>query len=141
LATNDHFSSNWTSRVSGGKGHQLVVGGFGVLAGQEGQSRDRVLVDPHQTSRLPDAAAVGQVLQDGQHFLVWQPGIEERRPLELGEPGLADFAVEQPVASFPEVVDDEKITLPPATVEFTVGILAAEAGKFVRGHGATWTDP
>ena len=31
LPTNAHFSSNWTSRVSGGKGHQLVVGVLGVL--------------------------------------------------------------------------------------------------------------
>src|SRR6516165_2903970 len=34
LPTKDHFSSNWTSRVSGGKSHELVVQLAGVVTGQ-----------------------------------------------------------------------------------------------------------
>jgi hypothetical protein len=37
LPTKAHFSSNWTSRVQGGKGHPLVVGGLGVPADLPGQ--------------------------------------------------------------------------------------------------------
>jgi hypothetical protein len=31
LATNNHFSSNWTSSVFGGKSHEFVMGFGGVL--------------------------------------------------------------------------------------------------------------
>src|SRR3954464_12006015 len=40
LATKDHFSSNWTSRVRGGKPDQLVVEVAGVLAGELAQAAD-----------------------------------------------------------------------------------------------------
>src|SRR6266542_6736598 len=46
LATNDHFSSNCTSRVFGGKSHALVVDVLGVAAGYQGQPHHRVLVHP-----------------------------------------------------------------------------------------------
>ena len=35
-----------------------------MLAGQEGQSRDGILVDPDQAGGLADAAPLGRVLQD-----------------------------------------------------------------------------
>jgi hypothetical protein len=77
LETKAHFSSNWTSRVSGGKSHDLVVGILGVPSGQQGQPGDRVLVDPDQAGGLADAAALGQVLQDRRDLVVGEPGVEE----------------------------------------------------------------
>ena len=61
LATNDHISSSWTSRVSGGKGHELVVGVPGVLSGLAGQPHDGVAVDADEPFGLADAVALDQV--------------------------------------------------------------------------------
>ncbi len=44
------------------------MGLSGVLAGQQRQPRDRVLVDAHQPCGLADAAPLGEVLQDRQSF-------------------------------------------------------------------------
>src|ERR1700690_2054410 len=44
LPTKDHFSSNWTSRVLGGKSHDFVVDIVGVLTSHQGQADDRILV-------------------------------------------------------------------------------------------------
>src|SRR5437899_7020131 len=43
LATKDHFSSNCTSRVRGGKSHDFVVDLLSVLAGDHRQTHHRVL--------------------------------------------------------------------------------------------------
>jgi hypothetical protein len=69
LATNDHFSSSWTSRVSGGKGHELVVGVPGVLPGLARQPHYRVAVDADQAFGLADAVALDQVLEDRDGLL------------------------------------------------------------------------
>ena len=59
LTTNDHFSSNWTSRVLGGKRHQLVVELAGVVAGQPGVADHGVAVHLHQPRGAPWLAAGG----------------------------------------------------------------------------------
>src|SRR6266567_8902276 len=55
LPTKDHFSSNCTSRVFGGKSHDLVVDVLGVLAGDRGEAHRRVLVDADEAAGLADA--------------------------------------------------------------------------------------
>ena len=77
------------------------MGGLGVPAGQEGQPRDGVLVDPDQPGGLADATALGEMLEDRQDLLVREFGVEQRRALELGEPGLTCVAVEQAVFALP----------------------------------------
>src|SRR3954468_6209011 len=59
LATKDHFSSNWTSRVRGGKGDQFVVEVAGVLAGDPAQAAHRAAVHLAEPAGLTDAAALG----------------------------------------------------------------------------------
>ena len=141
--TKAHFSSNGTARVSGGTGHQLVVGVSGVRTGQQGQPCDGILVDPHQAGGRSDPAALGELLQDRQDLVVRQSGVEERRPLELGEAGLAGRAGEQAVAGLGEVIDDEEVARVPPAVRVAAGIRAAEAGEVVvvRGPGASGSDP
>jgi hypothetical protein len=56
----------------GGKGHEFVVEPPGVLAGGAGQAAYYVLADADQARRLADAAAIGEVAEDGQEFLVGQ---------------------------------------------------------------------
>src|SRR5262245_16431508 len=89
LATKDHFSSNWTSVVRGGKPDEFVVGGPGVLAGDPAVARDRVGGDAAGPAGLPHAAALGDVLQDRVDLLRGEPGVEQGRPLALGGAGLA----------------------------------------------------
>jgi hypothetical protein len=59
LKTNDHFSSNWTCRVLGGKSHDLVVELPGVSAGQAAVADDRVAVHLHQSGGGADAVPLG----------------------------------------------------------------------------------
>src|SRR5262249_35144353 len=135
LPTTDHFSSTWTSRVEGGKGRPLVVGGLGVATGEQGQSCDGILTDPHQPGGLADAAAVGEVLGDRRDLVVRQLGVEQRGALELGEAGLAGVAVQQPVIGLAEAAADREVAGAPLAVPRAVAILAAEAVEVVRGHG------
>jgi hypothetical protein len=69
LATNDHISSNWISRVSGGKSYEFVVGVRGVPSGQSSQPHDGVAMDPDESFGLTDSVAFDQVLQDGDGLL------------------------------------------------------------------------
>src|SRR3954464_3031334 len=59
LATKAHFSSNWTSRVRGGKGDQFVVEVPGVLACELAQAADAAPVHLAEPAGLADAAPLG----------------------------------------------------------------------------------
>src|SRR3954470_17012418 len=96
LATNAHFSSNWTSRVFGGKSDQFVVKVAGVLPGDPAEAADRAAIDLAQSSGLSDATPLGDVVEDGLERLGREPGVEVRRPLPLGETGLAGATPEHP---------------------------------------------
>ncbi len=138
LKTNAHFSSNWTSRVAGGKSHDLVVGLLGVLTGQEGQPGDGALADAHQSGGLSGPAAVVEVLQDAQDPVVGKFGVEEGRPLELGEPGLAGVAVQEAVVILAVVAADGEVAGAAAAVFRAVRVGAAMPREVVRGHGSSW---
>jgi hypothetical protein len=87
LATNAHFSSNWTSRVRGGNGDQLVVEVAGLRAGQAAVAADRAAVHLAEPAGLADAAALGDVLRDRFGLPGRLPGVEQRRAPALGEAG------------------------------------------------------
>src|SRR5512142_980116 len=85
LPTNDHFSSNWTSRVRGGKSHELVVSVVGMLSGDAGQSADGVGIDADHPSGGADAAALVEVLKHGEGLLFGEMAVEQGRALARGE--------------------------------------------------------
>jgi hypothetical protein len=95
LLTKDHFSSSCSLAVEGGKAHEFVVSCLGVSAGLASQTRDGALVDLEQAAGLSDAAAVVEMLQDGEGFVLGQMGLEQRRALALREAGLAGLAPQQ----------------------------------------------
>jgi hypothetical protein len=68
LATNDHFSSNWTSIVRGGNRHEFVVGALGVLSRLACQSHHGVAMNADEPFGLSDPVAFDQVLEDGDGF-------------------------------------------------------------------------
>jgi hypothetical protein len=114
------------------------VGVFGVLTGQECQPGDGVFADPHQAGGLSGPAAVVEVLQDSQDFVVGQFGVEEGRPLELGEPRLAGVAVQEAVVILAVVAANREVAGAAAAVLRTVGVLAAVEREVVRGHESSW---
>jgi hypothetical protein len=114
------------------------VGVFGVLTGQECQPGDGVLADPHQPGGLSGPTAVVEVLQDPCDLVVGELGVEIRRPLELGEPGLAGLAVQEAVVILAVVAADREVAGAAAAVLRTVRVLAAMEREVVRGPGSSW---
>jgi len=138
LATKDHFSSNWTSVVRGGKGDQLVVGEPGVVAGLADVAGHGVAVDPHQSLGLADAAAIGDVLQDGDGLLASQMGVEQRGPLAFGEAIAARAAPEEANrGGLAIVATDGEVFAAPDAVIGALGIQTAEAREVVHGPPPT----
>jgi hypothetical protein len=128
LATNAHFSSNWASRVFGGKSDQFVVKVAGVISGDSAQTADCAAIDLAKSSGLADATPLGDVVQDGLKCLGREPGIEVRRPLPLGKTGLASAAPEHsPLLLRAVATGHGQISGPPLAMIRTVGIEAAEA--------------
>jgi hypothetical protein len=55
----------------------------------------RIAVDPHEPLGLANAASLGDVLEDGDGFLLGQVGMEQRRALAFGEPITAGATSEE----------------------------------------------
>jgi hypothetical protein len=89
LPTNAHFSSNWTSRVWGGKSDEFVVDLAGVLASHHRQANDRILVDSHQATGLADPTILLKVVQHGHRLVVGQFAAIEGSALAFAEAVLA----------------------------------------------------
>lgn len=107
-----------------------------MIAGGAGQPDDGVAMDADEAFSLADAVSLGQVMEHGAGRLVGEPAIEQRRPLALGEAGLAGVAVEQAdVIPLAVAIADGEIPGVSSPVEGAVGILAAEAGEVVHGIG------
>jgi hypothetical protein len=107
------------------------------LAGTQAIANHRVFADAQQATGLADAAALGEMVQDGDGFVVTQAGVEQRGALAFGEAGLAGFAVEQ-AALLPAIAcADGEIAVAAFAVVGTVGVLAAEGVEIlVHGFGA-----
>jgi hypothetical protein len=128
LATNAHFSSNWASRVLGGKSDQFVVKVAGVISGDSAQTADCAAIDLAKSSGLADATPLGDVVQDRLKRLRRKPGVEVRRPLPLGESILANAAPEHPPLLLGAVATGHgQISGSPLAILGAVGIEAAEA--------------
>jgi hypothetical protein len=133
LATKAHFSSNWTSRVLGGKSHQFVVKVAGVVAGPSAQTADRAAIDLAESTGLADTTPLGDVFQDRFELLSSQSRVEEGRPLALGEANLADAATEH--ASFfvrAVATGHSQISDPSLAKLGAVGIEATEAREVIH---------
>ena len=112
-----------------------------MLAGQQRQPRDSVLVNPHQSGGLTDAAPLGKVLEDRQDLVVRELGVKQRGALELGKPGLAGVAIQQTVLRLAEAAADREVTGVALAVAMTIGVLAAEVAEVVRGNDTSLTNP
>jgi hypothetical protein len=135
LATNDQLSSNWASRVLGGKGHEFLVGVVGVLSGQAAVPHHRIAVGPHEPAGLADATPFVQVLQDRDGFLLGQVRAEQGRALALGGATATGAALQDPVlflGATPAV--DAEVVAAAAAVVLAVRVQATEACEVVHGR-------
>jgi hypothetical protein len=133
LATKDHFSSNWTSRVFGGKSHEFLVQIAGVIAGDPAQATDGASIHLAEPAGLADAAPLGDVLQDRFDLLRGQPSVEQGRPLPLREAGLAGPTAEHtPLLARAVSAGHGEISGPPLAMFGAVRIQAAEAREVVH---------
>ena len=142
LVTKDHFSSNWTSWVAGGKSHEFVVGLSGVAAGLEGVADDGVFIDARQAGGLPDAAAVLEVSEDGEGLVVGQSGAEQGGALALGEALLAATAGEHAALVLAVAEGDAEVAPGAQAVVGAAGVLAAKPVKdFHEGRSPKEVEP
>ena len=94
-------------------------------------------MDVDQASGLPDAAAFGEVLEDGASLLLGEVGVEQGRTLALGEAVFAGLAVEQSDVMVLAVAAADGEVCGVASAEGgAMGILAAEAREVVHGWKA-----
>jgi hypothetical protein len=140
LVTKDHFSSSWTSWVVGGKSHEFVVGLLGVGAGPQGVADDGVFINARQACGLADAAAVLEVLKDGEGPFVGESAAEEGTAFAFGETCLAGAADEH-AALFGWAVAKANAEIGAAAqaVIRTVRVLAAEEAEVVHEKRSSTT--
>src|SRR5262245_1251737 len=127
LATKFHFSSSWTSRVLGGKSHELVVEVLGLVAGFGEEARDGVPGGTGQAAGGADAAPLAEMVQDGDGFVDGQLGARKGGALAFGVGPLAGAAVDHAdrlVA--PAEAAEIKVAAAALTVVGAGGIVAEE---------------
>jgi hypothetical protein len=90
-------------------------------------------VDADETSGLPDAAALVEVLEHGVGLVLGQMAVEQGCALAFGEAGLAGVAVEESDVSVLAVAAaDGEIAGVALSVSGAVGVLAAEAREVIH---------
>ena len=103
-----------------------------MLAGQQTKADDGILAHADQAAGLAYAAALGDVGEDRDDFILGQAGVEQRSALALGKTGLAALAIQQPPLPRAIVSAHRKIAVPALAVVGTVVILAAEHREVIH---------
>ena len=97
----------------------------------------RVAVHPDQPGGRPDAAPLGEVLEERDRLVLRQLRAEQGRPFPLGEPSATGAAIKQPMLLLLAVTAaDRQVAAPALAVVGAPLVLATEAGK-VFIHGGT----
>jgi hypothetical protein len=106
---------------------------FGMSAGDDRQTHDGVFVNPDETAGLAHAAALLQMLQDREGFLLGKFGAVQRRAFAFRETGLAG-ATGEDTAFFIGPISKANAQVVAATLAIvgTVGVLAAEVFQVVH---------
>ncbi len=106
-----------------------------MLAGQGGEADDGVLIDADQPGGLADAAALGEVVQHGQEFVLGELAAEQGGAGAFAEAVPAGAAGEHAPLRVWAVGEGHAEVVPAAfAVAGAVGVGAAEAGEVVHGE-------
>jgi hypothetical protein len=133
LPTKAHFSSNWTSRVWGGKSHEFVVDLLSVLARDPGEANNRILVHPDEATGLADPTILLKMLEDGDRLVLGEFAAIEGTALAFGE-AVPTGAAGQNTGGFARSVPEThpQVVQAAAAVVGTGRILAAESFQLVH---------
>jgi hypothetical protein len=108
-----------------------------MLAGQPTQAADGTTIHLAEPAGLADAAPLGDLLQDRLGPLGREPGVEEGRPLPLGEADLTGTAPEQAALLVGAIAAGHgQVSGPPLAMFGAVGIQAAEPREVVHSSGS-----
>lgn len=110
-----------------------------MVAGQAAVADDRVGGDPDLPGGGADAAAVGEVLEQGDRLVLGQLRAEPGSPRPLGGPGLAGPAVvqESDVLVLAVAATERQIAQPAFAVVGALLVLATEAGQVLLDGGTS----
>jgi hypothetical protein len=112
----------------------------GVTTGEDGQPHHRVLVDPDQAARLADAAALLEMPEDGEGFLLGEFAAVQRGTLTLRETLLAGAAGEDPALLVGSIAEaDPQVVEAALTVIGAITVLAAEDFQVVH-EASPWSE-
>ena len=104
----------------------------GVFAGPQAVADDGVLIDADEAAGLADAAALGEVVQDGDGLVLAQAGAEQGGAFPLGEAGLTGAAGEQPVVRRGRSGSRREVVAAALAEGRAGGVVAAEAAEVVH---------
>jgi hypothetical protein len=118
-------------------GHQFVVRGTGVFAGDTAVATDGVGVDLDQTCCLEDAAPFVDMVEDRGDLVLGQVSAIQRRALSFREPRSAGAAIEQAkLLMLSKSAGNGEISGAALAEVGAPGIQATERGELV--HGWRW---
>jgi hypothetical protein len=123
--------------VEGGNGHELIVEGPGVAAGQSAVADHGVGGHADEPGGGPHAGAVGEMPEDRDGLVRGELRAEQGRAPAFGEPIAAGAAIQQPNVLVLAVAGAHRqVAEAPLAVIGAVVILAAETGEILV-HGGT----
>jgi hypothetical protein len=103
------------------------------MSHEQAVADDGVFVDADEAGGLAYAAALGQVMQDGEGLVSRQAGIEQRRAFAFGEARLAGAGVQQPSLLGSVVATDGQVTV--ATLHLAAVAMHDNEESFIRSAG------
>ncbi len=109
-----------------------------MVAGLADVAGHGVAVDPHEPLGLADAAALGDVFEQGDGLLLAQVGVEHRSALAFGEPIATGATSEEADRSgFAVMTADREVFPAPDAMIGALGIQAAEPREVIHGPPPT----
>ncbi len=98
-------------------------------------AEDGVLAHADKSAGLADAAALGDMGEEGKDFVLRQVGVEQGSAFSLGKPGLAGLAIEQTALLGTVVSAHSAVAVAAFAVVQTIRIMAAEKCEVIHDNG------
>jgi hypothetical protein len=105
---------------------------LGVLAGSETVADHGVFTDANEAAGLADAYPFSDVLQDFDHLVLGQSGVEQRRALAFGEPIFASAAIQQAALLGAVAHTHSQVAVTALTIVRAILVLTAEVAQVIH---------
>lgn len=110
-------------------------------AGQQAVADHGVFVHPDQATGLPHAAALGDVGEHRDDFVLRQAAVEQRGAFALGKPGLAALAIQQPALLAAIPATHGQIAVSALAVVGAVSVLTAKGREIIHDNSSLESIP